>query len=203
MYGHALAAEAADPDVRPGLLFMFTSPRARHRAQRRAVWTEVRAELLSEWITDAPGTRPWAWWEFDAPRWRRSEWPRGMQRSWHTDDAWGEPRERLGGVGTPCYLCLGYVPHFRFGIPVSWVQPWAVAYYNGRARDVHGRPQLGTTDFPEGSFPHDAIDPLDPPHFESQAAYLDRHLLLTATERRHLTAADFEPDVLHPREARA
>ena len=37
------------------------------------------------------------------------------------------------------------------------------------------------------------VDPNDPPIFESEASYLDRHGLLTAAERRRLRPADFEP----------
>jgi len=38
-----------------------------------------------------------------------------------------------------------------------------------------------------------AIDPADPPVFESQAAYLDRHKLLTEEERECLPADAFVP----------
>ena len=31
----------------------------------RAVWEAEGGELLKEWIADAPGSRPWAWWRFD------------------------------------------------------------------------------------------------------------------------------------------
>ena len=34
-------------------------------------WIENRSQLLSEWIEKKPGTRPWAWWFFDAPAMRR------------------------------------------------------------------------------------------------------------------------------------
>jgi hypothetical protein len=47
--------------------------------------------------------------------------------------------------------------------------------------------------------PHVAdIDWSDPPMFESEAAYLDRHGLLSAAERRRLRPADFEPVRLVP-----
>jgi hypothetical protein len=41
-----------------------------------------------------------------------------------------------------------------------------------------------------------SIDPADPPQFESQAAYLDRHNLLTPSEKRLLTAKDFQPETV-------
>lgn len=79
----------------------------------------------------------------------------------------------------------------RFGLPVSWVSAFDEAYYNGRARDVHGN-RIGT-EFHEGHFTGRAIDPADPPRFESEATYLDRHGLLTAAERRRLPADAFVP----------
>ena len=43
------------------------------------------------------------------------------------------------------------------------------------------------------------VDPEDPPVFESEATYLDRHGLLTAAERRRLRVADYEPVVIDAR----
>jgi len=57
-------------------------------------------------------------------------------------------------------------------------------YYNGRAVNMHG--EVIPTHYKEGNFRGKAIDPADPPLFESQAAYLQRHALLTAEERRYL-----------------
>ena len=42
----------------------------------------------------------------------------------------------------------------------------------------------------------EAIDPLDPPKFESEAAFLRRHRLLLPSERARLTEADFEPELV-------
>jgi hypothetical protein len=56
--------------------------------------------------------------------------------------------------------------------------------------DTHGRP-IGT-DYHEGDFLGVAIDPADPPVYESEAAYLARHALLSDAERAQLTAADFD-----------
>jgi hypothetical protein len=33
----------------------------------KGAWEELRGELLPAYIADHPGTRPWAWWRFDAP----------------------------------------------------------------------------------------------------------------------------------------
>ena len=39
--------------------------------QARECWQKHREVLLAEWIEDNPGTRPWAWWRFDAPERRQ------------------------------------------------------------------------------------------------------------------------------------
>jgi len=31
-----------------------------------ALWREHRADVLEDWIASNPGTRPWAWWQYDA-----------------------------------------------------------------------------------------------------------------------------------------
>jgi len=59
----------------------------------------------------------------------------------------------------------------RFGIPVDWTTP-----------ELARHTRL------------DAVDLNDPAAFESEAAYLERHGLLTAAERRRLPADAFEPE---------
>lgn len=131
----------------------------------RALWDLHRDRMIQEHVTVAPGTRPARFWEYDAP----------------------EPRKRLGGTGTPAADVLAYVPAFNFGLPAVWVSAWDVAYYNGRARDVSNQPIRHNTG---GTFAGVAIDPNDPPTFESQATYLKRHKLLLAGEGRR---SDYSP----------
>ena len=119
-----------------------------HRSNDKAViqadWTRVRDELLQAWIGERPGTRPWAWWQFDAPRWARHDLPPRVR---DLGDVWlqwmAEPRRRLGGIGTPTYEVLNEAPSFHAGLPARWVTAWQESYYNGRARDIHGQP-MGT-----------------------------------------------------------
>lgn len=33
----------------------------------KQAWVDLRAELLPEHVRGCPGTRPWGWWQFDAP----------------------------------------------------------------------------------------------------------------------------------------
>ena len=132
-------------------------------------WLSCREEVMPEWIKKNPCTRCYMWWKRDAP----------------------EPRRRLGGIGTPAHEVLAYAPLFSFGIPVSWVDQWAVDYYNGRALDIHGNP-IGT-EYKEGGFRAESIDPKNPPCFSSEAAYLQRHDLLTTAERKYL---DSHPELM-------
>ena len=67
----------------------------------RADWTAWRDSILADWNRQHPGTRPWAWWRFDAPRWQRADLP---DRCRALGDVLlgrlAEPRRRLGGIGT-------------------------------------------------------------------------------------------------------
>ncbi len=38
---------------------------------KRQAWESLRADLLEDWIREHPGTRPWAFWKFEAPELRR------------------------------------------------------------------------------------------------------------------------------------
>lgn len=159
---------------------------SRGDAKLAALWAEHRERVLTGWMGRHPGTRPFLWWELDAPKWRLDDMPERLRRA---DAFWRwrfcEPRRRIGGTGTPTYEALNCVPHFAFGVPTCWVTDFDVAYYNGRARNIHGDP-IGT-EYAEGRFPWHALNPSDPPRFETEAAYLERHGLLTAAERRVLS----------------
>ena len=163
------------------------------RNRLAAEWQNARDSIMKLWIEDSPGTRPWAWWEFDAPRWNDN-----FPARWAGREAalslLAEPRRRVGGFGDPAYEHLNYWPEFDAGIPTFWVSSFDEAYYNGRARDVHGQP-IGT-EYHEGHFRGRAPRREDPPLFESQATYLDRHGLLTNVERRRLSADAFLPQPL-------
>lgn len=129
-------------------------------------WKALRRELLPAWIAAAPGTRPWGWWQFEAP----------------------EPRRRLGGTGD-----VFSAGKLQWGLETDWTSAEQVELYTGCLRHVDGHL---LTEFAVPGFDKVAVDPRDPPRHESQAAYLSRLGLLTAKERRRIPAAAFEPDVL-------
>jgi hypothetical protein len=164
-----------------------------YETSARALWEGHQTELMVRWMVDRPGRRPRCWWDYSAPR-----QPFGNWLGWWLDGKLPEPRLRLGGVGTPVHEVLAHVPSFEYGLPVLWVERWMTEYYNGRAKDVHGKP-IGTNHKP-GDFKGVQIDPDNPPVFESQAAYLERHGLLQPGEHRRLRKADFYPEAVLPEE---
>jgi hypothetical protein len=151
-----------------------------------ALWATHREMILDEHVKEFPGIRPKLWWEFDAPRWL-DEYRNGL-----SDHELPEPRKRLGGIGTEAYLVLNWKPCFHLGLPVHFVSPFDVEYYGGTMRHV----VTGQLVNPGSTFTGVAIDSDDPPLYESQSSYLDRHGLFLAGERKRLKAADFEPETM-------
>jgi hypothetical protein len=132
-------------------------------------WETHRAEVLRWWIERFPGTRPDAWWRFDAPRSTEGAgtWMAGTLPL---------QRRRLGGTGEHGG---GLYPILRYGIPISWRwRPAGVLY-------------LVTSTVGRGM-----ADPRDPPRFEAQATYLRRHGLLGSAEASRLTEQDFADGVI-------
>lgn len=64
------------------------------------LWVTHGAEIVAEWAETAPGTRPAAWWKYDAP----------------------ENRQRLGGKGTPASDVSANAPYFVLGVPADWAE---------------------------------------------------------------------------------
>ena len=84
-------------------------------------------------------------------------------------------RARLGGSGHLQSEFLAYHQDFEYGIPTGWVNHFHEKHFP----ELRGK----------------AIDPADPPAFESEAAYLQRHGLLTAEEKKIL---EKHPELLAP-----
>lgn len=149
----------------------------------RAEWEKYKVEILEQWILINPCSRPWGWWKWEAPK----------EAIPGCDFEAVAQRKRVGGMGTPSHEVLNVWGGFAFGIPESWVDQWQVDYYNGRAKDIYGN-SIGTN-YAEGHFKGLAIDPDNPPIFESEAAYLERHNLLTEAEKKYLAK---HPEHLEP-----
>lgn len=80
----------------------------------RTCWDDIGPLLMAEWVGTRPGTRPWAWWQFDAPdERRRRPGPNGVGEWAETEDEfldrhglwWNGEREQLqhdaGGEAVP------------------------------------------------------------------------------------------------------
>jgi hypothetical protein len=166
---------------RPAGFFAFLP-----KEELAAFWDEHRDRLIDEHVERWPGTRPSRWWEYDSPRIPLGTFPDSV---W--DGQLPEPRKRIGGTGTASHECLAHLPRCSDGLPISWVSQRDVEYYTGTARAIDGN--LANPK-PSGTFKGVAIDPNDPPTYESQAAYLERHQLFLPGERRRLTRKDFESE---------
>jgi hypothetical protein len=97
---------------------------------------------------------------------------------WWRFDAPSSPRERVGGKGELQSEHLAVEASYEFGIPTGWL-----------------------SEFHERHFPHlkgKAIDPDNPPLYESQASYLQRHNLLTDAEMKFV---EKHPELLEPEKA--
>jgi len=63
MRHHFLTGEYSGPLTLGPRMEVFTF----HDEQKGALWRAHAPELLRDWIRERPGTRPWAWWTYDAP----------------------------------------------------------------------------------------------------------------------------------------
>lgn len=80
------------------------------------LWSAVRSALLAEWIEENPGTRPWPWWAFDAPRQSVGAYPGCFY-----DGKLQVPRKQIAGAGSAPWECgFNLVPEYRCGVPRSW-----------------------------------------------------------------------------------
>lgn len=74
----------------------------------RAVWDRLKGDILAEWIRTKPGTRPCAWWRFDAPR--EYSISRGLSFAM---------RKQLTG---PPHELSAVLPILRCGLPVDHLE---------------------------------------------------------------------------------
>lgn len=104
------------------------------------------------------------------------ERPGTRPRVWWRYEAPG-PRRRVGGTGQAAHEVSAHVEVYEWGLPTYWVSQADV--------DERGADSAGV-----------AVDPSDPPCFESQAIFLERLGLLRPGELERLTEADSEPEAI-------
>lgn len=57
----------------------------------RDTWEDIGDSLLAEHLAESPGSRPWAWWEFDAPEPRKRTTPGGPYTQYIRPAGYGVP----------------------------------------------------------------------------------------------------------------
>lgn len=123
-YRYRTAVPPVDPDHLTLLRYgdhaefdnVFT-PNATPDAKRRALWAEHRDVILADWIAERPGTRPWAWWAFAAPRSRELQ---ARYAGCYFAPNLIDGRRKLSGSGVPVWDHPGFsavVPHWQLGMP--------------------------------------------------------------------------------------
>ncbi len=88
---------------------------------------------------------------------------------------------------------LGQAQAYHLGLPTFWVTRWEEDYHNNRLWDVEGRP-IGPED--KRPFAGFAISVSNPPRYEAQATYLERHRLLLPSERARVPEEGFRPELV-------
>ena len=122
----------------------------------RTEWPISRKKILKSWIAAHPGTRPYAWWCYDAP----------------------EVRQRVGVSMTSAGMDSARTSAIMFGIPRYWVTQQDIGILTRPG--FRGKP----------------VDSNDPPLFESQTAYLERHGLLTDAEKATLPGDAYDLEIV-------
>jgi hypothetical protein len=133
------------------------------------LWADYGTDIMELWQRSRPGERPEIWWRTQAPRMSDAE----RARLRFTSPAWDwlpEQRRRIGGLGAPAFEALNMAPELHHGVPTRFI-----SRDDGVTFSTPGRP-----------FRAEPVDPADPPRYEDEAVYLDRHGLLLPGERRAL-----------------
>lgn len=139
------------------------------------LWAEHGDDVVEAHAEEFPGTRPAHFWTYDAPK---------------------KLRIRLGGIGDLMSDHLAQVASSAFGLPTFFLSADDVEVYSGRKLGWNGKPIVSR---PDGyQFPGVAVDPNNPPRFESSASYLRRHKLFLPDEAAKLSTEDFEPEAIQP-----
>lgn len=154
------------------------------RDAMREAWEALRDELLQEWIAEKPGSRPWAWWTFDAPERRR------RIGTWRVRDGAAKDPITRQFADTDYELVEDGKPH-PFDIPErqAYVRDWAAEYPEPAStanRLTFGKPSAHVGYQVDGQLSWDDFDAA----YETEAMFLKRLDLFTAEELAILTAEE-------------
>lgn len=118
---------------------LYGKEHADFQADAKRLWAKFRDEFLQTWIAEHPGTRPWAWWQWDAPerRHRIGSWNNGRFVPDKKPHPFENPaREKIiaqdlaDGDCHPDYLEDAY--RLTFGVPAIFfgeiMDDWVAAY---------------------------------------------------------------------------
>ena len=121
LHGDFEAACEADPDSGWLKAYLFAVYHAYE--QRRVVWSTIRDRLMADWVACRPGTRPWAWWEFDAPRWTRGDLPTTLEDlPDQVLSQFAEPRRQVSEP-RPLHETSDSWPEFSHGCALEFDRP--------------------------------------------------------------------------------
>ena len=101
--------------------------------RRRQAWEEFRDELLPAWIAEHPGSRPHAWWLYDAPERRR------CVTGPHPHDAkdWPEDCPKRLWYGKPStWQANGYDYTAKYESQVDYLEPPRAVDAGGAGADA-------------------------------------------------------------------
>ena len=76
------------------------------------LWKELQGDIMLSWVESRPGTRPFGWWEFTAPR--------AVPRKWKNTRVASRmivPRKQISGSGVEAWRRLAVAPQYTRGIP--------------------------------------------------------------------------------------
>jgi hypothetical protein len=90
-----------------------------------------------------------------------------------------EPRDRVRGIGAELHKCTPIGQVYEFGIPTMFLDDFHTEIVERCGKTLAD---------------YEFYDDNNPPAYEAQATYLERHGLLTPDEKRRLKPKDFEPE---------
>ncbi len=83
------------------------------KSEIRSAWANHKDALLRDWIHEHPGSRPWFWWEREAPRQPVSSEHKGFFWNGKLPNL----RRKTKGSGIESWRILNYAPECNFGVP--------------------------------------------------------------------------------------